>query len=160
MKPDPNRNWSIRRAKIDDAEALTAIMHSAYGEYSARFDDEILPPLSVDYAQEIQSFPVWVAESCGSLVGGIMCFTEDDQFTIANVAVSPQFQGQGLGRGLLEFAEAEARNQGELELHLATHVKLVENIALYKHLGWAERGRDERRVFMRKTIFGEIAEIS
>ena len=151
MEPNPKESWSIRPAKIDDAEALTECMHAAYGEYSARFGNERLPPLAVDYAMEIQSFPVWVAKANGLLVGGIIMLPEKEHMTIANVAVSPQFQGKGLGRGLLEFAQTEARKLGYKELRLATHVQLVENIALYTHLGWSDIGRDENRIFMSKS---------
>jgi len=151
MKPNPKDSWSIRRAKIDDAMALTECMHAAYGEYSNRFGNERLPPLTVNYATEIKEFPVWVAISNELVVGGIIMMPEKEHMTIANVAVSPQFQGKGLGRGLLEFAQTEARNQGFKELRLATHVHLVENISLYTHLGWSETGRDETRIFMGKN---------
>ena len=68
---------------------------------------------------------------------------EDDCMTIANVAVHPEFQGQGLGRGLLELGEAEAKRLGYSELCLATHLLLAENLSLYTHLGWSETGRDQ-----------------
>ena len=37
---------------------------------------------------------------------------ENDQAAIANIAVNPQFQGQGIGRELLGFAE---RNMSQRE---------------------------------------------
>ena len=71
---------------------------------------------------------------------------------IANVAVCPDFQGNGLGRGLLEFAEAEARKQGITELRRSTHVDLTENISLYRHLGWSESGHEGHIIFMMKIL--------
>jgi predicted N-acetyltransferase YhbS len=50
------------------------------------------------------------------LVGGLILMPEEDHMTIANVAVHPRFQGNGLGRGLMEFGEAEAKKQGYSEL--------------------------------------------
>ena len=64
----------------------------------------------------------------------------------------PDFQGQGLGSGLMEFADATAAENGYLELRLATHVLLQENVALYLHLGWIEIGRDDVRVRMLKKL--------
>ena len=77
---------------------------------------------------------------------------ENDQASIANIAVAPNFQGQGVGGGLMKFAESKARENGFSELRLATHLLLNENISLYRHLGWEVTDRDETRVFMKKKI--------
>lgn len=148
----PKRSWTIRKAGVSDAEALAECMHAAYMIYTSRLGGKTLPPMTVDYEEEIRSYPVWVAESDGTLVGGLILMPEDDYMTIANVAVHPQFQGHGLGRGLMALGEAEAKRQGYSELRLATHALLTENLSLYSHLGWSETGRDEYRVYMRKTI--------
>jgi N-acetylglutamate synthase-like GNAT family acetyltransferase len=106
----------------------------------------------MDYEEEIRSYPVWVAESDGILVGGLILMPEADHMTIANVAVHPNFQGNGLGRSFMAIGEAEAKRQGFTELRIATHVLLTENISLYTHLRWSETGRDEYRVYLRKKI--------
>ena len=77
---------------------------------------------------------------------------EDEHMTIANIAVHPQFQGNGLGRDLMEFGETEAIQRGYSELRLATHILLTENLSLYIYLGWSETDRDESRVYMKKNI--------
>ena len=137
---------------LDDAGALSECMHAAYAGYTARLDGQSLPPLTVDYRDEIRHFPVWIAESEGNLVGGLIVMHGEGLLTFANIAVCPVFQGKGLGRGLLEFADAEAERQGYSELRLATHVSLVENVSLYAHLGWAEIARDDSRVYMSKRV--------
>ena len=111
-----------------------------------------LPPMDVDYLSEIENYPTWVVESEGMILGGLIMVFENDQASIANVAVSPNSRGQGIGGELIAFAESKAREKGFFELHLATHVMLEENIALYRHLGWEETGRDETRIFMAKQI--------
>jgi GNAT superfamily N-acetyltransferase len=127
-------------------------MRAAYQTYTARLGGETLPPMAVDYEDEIRSYPVWVAESEDTLVGGLVLMPEAGFLTVANVAVHPRFQGKGLGRGLMTFAEEEARRRGYRELHLATHVLLTENGSLYAHLGWVETSRDDDRVYMRKRL--------
>ena len=77
---------------------------------------------------------------------------EDDYITIANVAVHPDFQRNGLGRRLMDFAESEAKRRGYLEILLATHILLAENVSFYLHLGWSEIVRDDTRVYMKKNI--------
>jgi GNAT superfamily N-acetyltransferase len=148
----PKKRWTIRKAILSDAEALAACMHAVYNAYLSRLGGAPLPPMTVDYEEEIRSYPVWIAESDKLLVGGIILMDEDGYMTIANIAVHPEFQGNGLGRGLLEFGEKQARLKGYSELRLATHILLKENLSLYMHLGWSEIDRDETRIFMKKDI--------
>lgn len=108
--------------------------------------------MDVDYSSEIDEFPTWVAEHDGKIVGGLIMMFDQDYALISNVAVHPDFQGQGLGGGLMEFAETKAREKQYSELRLATHVLLTENLSLYLHLGWTEVDRDDVRVYMRKAI--------
>ena len=148
----PKKSWTIRKAKISDAEALTSCMQAAYNIYLSRLDGVALPPMIVDYEEEIRSYPVWIAESDKLLIGGLILMAEDKYMTIANIAVHPEFQGNGLGRGLMEFGEKQAKQKGYSEVRLATHILLTENLSLYTHFGWSEIGRDESRIFMKKDI--------
>jgi len=148
----PKTNWTIRKAEDSDAQALDDCMHAAYQTYASRLNGKTLPPMHVDYIEEIRSYPVWVAESNGTVAGGLILMPEDNYMTIANIGVNPDYQGKGLGRGLMEYAEGEALKQGYSELRLATHIALIENLSLYTHLGWSEIDRDESRVYMRKVI--------
>ncbi|MDX8362716.1 GNAT family N-acetyltransferase [Cytobacillus sp. IB215316] len=143
--------WIIRKAKAVDAKGLKSCMDAAYSVYLNRFTEK-LPPMVVDYEEEIAAFPVWVAESNNEVIGGLVLMFEDEYATIANVAVRPNFQGKGLGRSLLEFAESEAKSRGYMEIRLATHVLLTENVSYYLYLGWAEYNRDDNRVYMKKYI--------
>ena len=127
-------------------------MRAAYQSYTDRFEGNPLPPMTVDYEEEIRSFPVWVAESDGLLVGGLVLFPKKEHMTVANVAVHPSYQGHGLGRGLTMYAELEAKRQGYKKLRLATHIMLTENISLYAHLGGSEVDREESRIIMEKEI--------
>lgn len=127
-------------------------MESAYTTYQERMGGVRLPPMEADYLSEIKNYPTWVIESEGSILGGLIMVFENDQASIANIAVDPRFQGQGIGGALMKFAESKANENSFSELHLATHVLLIENISLYQHLGWEETGRDETRVFMKKEI--------
>ena len=111
-----------------------------------------LPPMDVDYSSEIKNYPTWVVEAGGIILGGLIMVFEIEQASIANIAIDPGFQGQGIGGALMKFAETIAKQKGFTELHLATHVLLIENISLYHHLGWVETGREETRVFMKKVL--------
>ncbi|MBT5953901.1 GNAT family N-acetyltransferase [bacterium] len=146
------KNWEIRKAVSKDADGLELCMHSAYEGYRKRMGGKQLPPQFVDYVEEINNFPTWVAVHNKTIVGGLTMMFEPSYTTLANIAVSPSFQGQGLGRGLLEFAESIAKQESYSELRLATHILLTENVALYSHFGWIEYNRDETKVYMKKKL--------
>ena len=55
----------------------------------------------------------------------------------------PEHQRKGMGRRLLEFAEARSRALRRPEIRLFTNAKMVRNIALYQSLGYAETRREE-----------------
>jgi GNAT superfamily N-acetyltransferase len=143
---------SIRKANIGDAIHLKACMELAYGAYQERMGGARLPPMDVDYSSEIKNYPCWVVESAGEILGGLIMTFAADRAQIANIAVAPQAQGQGIGGKLMKFAESEASKRGFSELHLATHALLCENISLYRHLGWKESGKDINKVTMKKKI--------
>lgn len=146
------KHWHIRKAQPADSESLQLCMESAYSIYVERMDGNRLPPMDVNYESEIKEYPVWVAEFEGCIGGGLIMMFGDDYASIANIAVNTHFQGQGLGKQLMAFAETIAREKGYTELRLATHVLLHENLSLYSHLGWVEMDRDDIRVYMKKTI--------
>ncbi len=146
------KQWHIRKAVIDDSEGLQNCMETAYSFYQSRMEGKRLPPMDEDYSLEIKEFPCWVAEHKGKIVGGLIMMFDDEKASIANIAVHPDFQGQGLGGGLMRFAESIAKKMNFSELHLATHVLLTENISLYLHLGWTEIDKDDVRVYFKKQI--------
>ncbi len=146
------KQWHIRKAVIEDSAGLQNCMEAAYASFLDRMKGERLPPMDVDYSCEIRDFPTWVADIDGNIVGGLIMMFENDYASIANIAVHPDFQGQGLGGGLMKFSEARAKEKNYSEIRLATHKLLTENVTFYLHLGWSEIDRDDVRVYMKKEI--------
>ena len=146
---------SLRSAKEPDASKVATLVEAAYSHYVDRIG--ILPrPITDDYAQVIANQRVTVAESHGSIVGVIVLNVDEEDFLIDNVAVDPSHRGQGLGKALLEFAEAEARRAGFDSIYLYTHEKMSENLALYSRIGYVEYDRRSKGefslVYMRKDL--------
>ena len=94
-------SMAIRVATVNDAAALKHCMVSAYSIYNVRMGDSTLPPIELDYVEEITTLPTWVATTNGNLVGGLTMMFFKDHASIANIAVSPSAQGRGLGRNLM-----------------------------------------------------------
>ena len=131
----------IRRATVGDAEAVAAITAAAYSKYIARIGRQPRP-MSDDYRQVIQVHPVWVADIDERLVGLLVLMAEPEAMLIYSVAVDPGHQKRGLGRRLLALAEEQARAAGYRRIRLYTNEHMIENIALYRRLGYEETGRE------------------
>lgn len=145
-------NYNIRQATLADADGLDKCMHKAYSKYSDRIDIKTLPPLNVSYKDEINYFPVWVVEFETQIIAGLILVFDEKEASLANIAIHPDFQGEGLGRLLLEFAEKETLNKGYQELNLATHILFTENVLFYTKQGWMHSGQDENKIYMKKCL--------
>ena len=145
----------LRPAVAADAAAVTDLVNAAYGHYVQRIGMQP-GPMREDYAEVIGAADVVVADEDGALVGVLVLRITDEGFLIDNVAVHPSRQGSGLGRALLEHAEAAARRAGFDSVYLYTHERMSENLALYTRIGYVEYERRSQgqfaRVFLRKNL--------
>lgn len=147
--------YSLRSAEAADASRVAELVDAAYGHYVERIG--MLPgPMTDDYADVIRNRQVTVAERQGAIVGIIVLTVTDEGFLVDNVAVHPSHRGTGLGRALLQFAEAEAQRAGFDAIYLYTHEKMTENLALYARIGYVEYDRRSQgafsRVYLRKHL--------
>ena len=146
---------STRPAQPQDAPGIATCVCEAYVHYIERIGKQPGPMLE-DYTEVIQRFQVHVAITEAKVVGAIVLKVTDEGFYVDNVSVRPVVNGHGVGRLLLELAEAEARRQGYTSVYLATHELMTENRALYSRIGYVEY--DHRvingypRVFFRKAL--------
>jgi len=61
---------------------------------------------------------------------------EKDEYYLSNMAVLPEFQGQGIGSRLLEYAEQAARSNGLKKCSLLVAMKNVHARRLYERFGY------------------------
>ena len=109
----------LRRAEPTDAPALASCVEAAYHHYSPRIGQPP-GPMRADYAEVIAHHQDWVAEAARQILGGLVLIPEEDVLLLDNIAVHPDYQGLGIGRALLERADAEALCQGYGALRLYT----------------------------------------
>lgn len=146
---------TIRRARAADEVAVRGLVVAAYSPYIARLG--VPPgPMREDYAALIARGIVYVLVAADGVWGLVVTTPHDDSQFLANIAVDPRYQGQGLGRRLMAFVEERARQAGHDAITLYTHELMTENRALYGRLGFVETARRTehgfRRVYMRKTL--------
>jgi len=145
----------LRPAQTADAPRLKRVVQAAYGHYVERLGGPPRP-MTDDYADVVRRYGVTIAEQEGEIVGLIVLGEGEEGFVVDNVAVDPSHQGRGIGRALLEHAEAEARRTGFDSIYLYTHELMTENLALYSRIGYVEY--DRRRhggatlVYLRKRL--------
>ena len=81
-----------------------------------------------------------VALEDGRVLGyvGMMCVLDEGQ--IINVAVHPDVRRRGVGRSLMQAAEAYAKERGIVFLSLEVRESNIAARSLYSSLGWEEQG--------------------
>jgi GNAT superfamily N-acetyltransferase len=150
----------LRRATDGDVRALTELVADAYRHYEPLIGRTPLPML-IHYEDAVREHVIWVLEADGALVGILELEQRPDHLWVENVAVSPSWQGRGLGRLLLNHAEDEARRRGLTELGLLTNERYVENVAMYTRYGYVETDRVPHQgtdlVYFRKALEPEPA---
>jgi ribosomal protein S18 acetylase RimI-like enzyme len=92
--------------------------------------------MTADYAEAVRSHRIDLLHVEGALAALIETIAEADHLLVENVAVSPAFQGRGLGRKLMAHAEHIAAASGFGEIRLYTNKLFAENIELYRKLGY------------------------
>jgi GNAT superfamily N-acetyltransferase len=145
----------IRKARPDEAEAAREVVIAAYQHYVPVIGRKPAPMMD-DYAARIANGQLWVLQDAHGLAGVLVLEDGPDCFMLENIAVSPNHQGKGIGRHLLDFAEAEATRCGWSAVTLYTNALMLTNIAIYTARGYVETGRVTekgfQRVYMEKQL--------
>lgn len=129
---------------------MERIVRDAYTKYIARMASP--PARCWTIGALIRSHNLWVMGN--PVEGAIVLLPEDDHLLLDNVAVDPAAQGKGIGRALIEFAEAEARRRGYAEMRLYTHQMMTNISSIAAPAGGTGRGKQNgfARVFFTKRL--------
>jgi GNAT superfamily N-acetyltransferase len=133
---------SIRPARPDDAPALQAIELRAGERFREVGMDAIADaePDSLDLlADSARSGHMWVAVDLNDEpLGYVRADEVDGQAHIDQVSVTPEAQGRGLARALLDTVRMWAVATGKQAITLTTFKAVPWNAPLYEHLGFRE----------------------
>ncbi|QBD80306.1 GNAT family N-acetyltransferase [Ktedonosporobacter rubrisoli] len=146
---------NIRLARPDEQETVSACVNIAFTKYVERMGRKPVPMLA-DYAELIARGVVYVALLQDVVVGVLVMMPDAEGLFIDTLALHPEYQGHGLGRRLLQFAEQYARAANLGRLHLYTNKLMTENLSFYPHLGFVEvehkAEHGYQRVFFEKVL--------
>lgn len=146
---------ALRQAGRADSTAVETCVNAAYELYVERMGQKPAPMLA-DYGSLIDRGLVWVVAGDSEIRGLIVCEPRDDHLFVENVAVHPGYQGHGLGRRLMQFAEDQARQHGLAAVRLYTNELMTENLEFYARLDYQVIDRrleaGYRRIYLRKTL--------
>ena len=98
-------------------------------------------------------------------LGYICRWLVGDEVHVLNIAVHPEYRGQGLGRRLVESVIAEADQAGARLVTLEVRRENAEARGLYRKLGFVDAGvrrnyygRGEDAIIMSRTRAGAVAD--
>lgn len=135
---------SLLPATAEDAGAIRSLTREAYSKWVPVLGREPLP-MTADYAEAVKKHRIDLLYLDGKLVALIEMIPKADHLLIENVAVSPAFQGRGLGRKLLTHAEQVAAQLRLPVIKLYTNKLFTENLRLYQKLGYGVDREEEFR---------------
>ncbi|WP_238655254.1 GNAT family N-acetyltransferase [Paenibacillus piscarius] len=99
------------------------------------------PKLVEDYVARGQSF---VAEKDNRVIGVyVLLPTRPETAELVNIAVDEEFQGQGIGKQLVNHAIQEAKRLGYKTLEIGTGNSSIGQLALYQKCGFRITGIDK-----------------
>jgi putative acetyltransferase len=134
---------AIRRARPEDGPTVRDIVFATLRAYGITPDPDGLDADVVAFGRAGDG-PVLelVAELDGRVVGSVVVSArENGEAWLSKLFVDAAVRGRGIGRALLDRAEAEARSRGSRRLRLETRTIYREAVRLYEANGW-QRGPD------------------
>lgn len=132
----------LRQAQASDAVAIRRLTRDAYAKWVPVVEREP-KPMTADYDAAVLKHRFDLLYLDGALAALIETVDEVDQLLIENVAVSPGFQGRGLGRKLMALAEEIALALGRSRIRLYTNKRFEKNVQLYLRLGYGVDSEEE-----------------
>lgn len=99
----------------------------------------------------------WVADAEGRAVGFVIGERFGDELHVWELSVAPEWQGRGLGRGLMRTLAKDAARAGMAAVTLTTFIDVPWNRPFYESLGFRQLDDDALTARLR-DVLGEEAD--
>lgn len=123
LKKRLESEWSIELQPVDSAPPLSLLLLA-----------DPSPDLIADYLQTGRCYRAFMGEE--TVAALVLCQLSESEWEVKNVAVREDLQGKGLGRRLLQFAEAEVRWLRGITLWVGTGNSSIEQLRFYQRNGF------------------------
>lgn len=130
---------SFRKITIDDVDDFLALERTVDGSiiYSAMTDRQ-------DAIEEIAKNTVYFIEKDNNIVGNMSYEIKGLKIAyISGLMVSPQFQGQGIGKQAMVAMLKELKDLGMETIELVTHPRNIKALMIYLSLGFELSGWED-----------------
>lgn len=128
---------NLKRATKEDIPVLIELEKSVAGTkiYSPMLEEK-------EWEEALKKEVVYLIEKDGAIVGNVSYERkEGSQVYISGLVISPQFQGQGIGREIIARILDEIKDAKRIDL--VTHPDNAAALALYESLGFIIESRVE-----------------
>ena len=145
-------DYGLRRASTDDAQVLTDLAMASKASWG--YDDDFMKACRAQLTitpNVIQTAEVWVTESAGT-INGMIVFRPDPATGVAELAdlfVSPDSQGKGLGSALMAKLNEVCEEGGIRQIGVDAD-PLAETI--YERFGFKTVGRSPSGSIPNRTL--------
>ncbi len=133
--------WSVVPATRADAPEILVLQRACWVQEAIANESLAIPALHEsldDVLRDLETWDWYVVRVAGRLVAGVRCRLQDGEWDIGRLMVVPDLQGRGLGRVLLEHAEALAHPDAR-SCVLFTGAGSADNIRMYRKAGFRPR---------------------
>ena len=153
-------NVTITTACEGDLEQILQLQYLAYQSEAALFNSQDIPPLKQTLGELREEFSggriLKMTDESGNIIGSVRAQEKDGTVYIGKLMVHPDHRQKGYGSRLLREIENDYPNRW---YELFTSTKSVDNIRLYKSLGYVpfrEKSieKDLRFVYLQKAVPG------
>ena len=129
----------VRRAEIEDAAVIAALLRESFVEFKSLYTDggfAATTPGPEQVLARMREGPVWLALREGKVVGTVAAVVRDQSVYVRGMAVLPAARGSGAGAALLQQVENWAASERYTRLFLSTTPFLDSAIRLYERSGF------------------------
>lgn len=125
----------ISRASTADMHHVWRIVYHAYSTYIPLLE-KTPPTFMENFDRHVSLGNLWLCRAGGEVVAMVVLTPNRSHLMIQALCVDPSFQGLGLGRRMLAFAETQALEGGFRSLRLYTNSIMERNIRIYERWGF------------------------
>jgi ribosomal protein S18 acetylase RimI-like enzyme len=140
----------IRPASLSDAQAIAAVLHTAFIEFEPIYTPggfAATTPTAEQIEARWHEGPVWIALQNGLIIGTVSAVPTGESLYLRSMAVLPEARGHHIGERLLDEIEAYAREHDHARLYLSTTPFLDRAIRLYEKYGFQRKSTGPQDLF-------------